>query len=206
MVIALPRVIGPAATLIGLMIVLSACGGPANSVRQQPHSAYADEPFAVRLVDRSKFAADLQPANIASPFNEKPGTIVIDAKHHQLYLMLDGGMARRYGIAVGQSGKAWQGRARIGRKATWPTWYPTDEMRRSAIGLPGSIAPGPANPLGARALYLYQDGRDTLYRIHGTSEPWTIGTDASSGCIRMLNEDIIELFDLVSKDAQVVVY
>lgn len=119
--------------------------------------------------------------------------------------MEGGGKAKRYGVAVGESGRAWSGRATVGRKAVWPTWYPTDEMRASAPTLPRSIQAGNQNPLGARALYLYQSGKDTLYRIHGTSEPWTVGTEASSGCIRMLNEDVIDLYDRVVVGAPVVV-
>lgn len=206
MVAPLNRAFWPIAAVLG-MVLLAACSGQAASGLGAPQlrsTSYERELFPVRVVDRSKFDQNLLPTNVASPFAEKPGTIVIDAAHHHLYFVLDGGMARRYGIAVGESGKAWKGRTIVGRKAPWPTWYPTDEMRQSAVGLPVSIAPGPANPLGARALYLYQDGRDTLYRIHGTSEPWTIGTDASSGCIRMLNEDVIALFDRVSEGALVI--
>ncbi|MGO4835459.1 L,D-transpeptidase, partial [Rhizobiaceae sp. 2RAB30] len=125
------------------------------------------------------------------------------ARH--LYLVESNEKAMRYGIAVGTAGYAWKGNATVGRKATWPAWYPTDEMRAASPGMPARIPPGADNPLGARALYLYQNGRDTLYRIHGTSEPWTIGTQASSGCIRMFNEDVIALYAKVSVGAKVVV-
>jgi len=192
--------------LLSASIALAGCA--AHSAAPSPAAAvqaHAGERYAVYRVDRNKFDKSLWPTTLASPFKEKPGTIVVDTANHHLYLILPDGMSRRFGVAVGDSGKAWKGRATIGRKALWPTWYPTDEMRKTTAELPARIAPGPANPLGARALYLYQSGRDTLYRIHGTSEPWTIGTDASSGCIRMINEDAIELFDLVQTGAQVVV-
>lgn len=191
---------------MAMAVLLAACS--AHSAKSQAPAvkhAHASEPYPLRLVDRSRFAPHLWPATVTSPFKEKPGTIVVDTQNHHLYLMLEEGMARRYGIAVGESGKAWSGRASIGRKATWPAWYPTDEMRRTTRELPTRIEPGPANPLGARALYLYAGGNDTLYRIHGTSEPWTIGTNASSGCIRMLNEDVIELYAQVGAGAQVLV-
>jgi lipoprotein-anchoring transpeptidase ErfK/SrfK len=130
---------------------------------------------------------------------------LIDTGNRFLYLIEQGGMARRYGIAVGAAGNAWSGTATVGRKAKWPAWYPTDEMHAASSGLPKRIEPGTQNPLGARALYLYENGRDTLYRIHGTSEPWTIGTEASSGCIRMFNEDVIDLYDRVADGARVIV-
>lgn len=171
----------------------------------QKRTSYGSEPFEVRIVDRSKFSARFQPSVVVPPFSEPPGTVLIDTKERLLYLFQVGGTARRYGVAVGASGHAWSGQAVVGRKATWPAWYPTDEMHSQAPGLPTRIEPGPQNPLGARAMYLFQNGKDTLYRIHGTSEPWTIGTEASSGCIRMFNEDVIDLFGRVPVGARVVV-
>ncbi|MFC7399616.1 L,D-transpeptidase [Chelatococcus sp. GCM10030263] len=132
-----------------------------------------------------------------------PGSIVIDTADKYLYLVEGPHKARRYSIGVGRAGHSWHGRAEVGRKAKWPAWYPTDDMHAESPGLPKRIEPGLANPLGARALYLFANGKDTLYRIHGTTEPWTIGTEASSGCIRMLNEDVIELYDRVPVGAQV---
>ena len=166
---------------------------------------YANETYPVRIVDRSKFAERLRPTRVAAPTGYPPGTIVVDTGQKLLYFIRDDGTADRYGIAVGTSGYKWKGKAVIGRKAVWPPWYPTDDMKEAAKGLPARIAPGADNPLGARALYLFQNGRDTLYRIHGTSEPWTIGTEASSGCIRMLNEDVIDLYNKAPSGAAVVV-
>lgn len=197
------------ATALSLsLIVLSACSDTLATVQPDIAArklAYASEPFPVRLVDRSKFDKRLWPAEVASPIDAPVGTILVDTEQKLLYLITDHGLARRYGIAVGAAGHAWLGEAVIGRKAVWPIWYPTDEMRSSTSDLPRQIEAGEHNPLGARALYLYSNGRDTLYRIHGTSEPWTIGTAASSGCIRMLNEDVIDLYERVEKGAKVIV-
>lgn len=139
---------------------------------------------------------------------EAPGTIVVDTGSKHLYLVRSGGKAIRYGVGVGRAGFGWSGAARIGRKAQWPRWTPPSsmikrqpELAKWASGMPGGID----NPLGARALYLYRGGRDTLYRIHGTNEPWSIGRSMSSGCIRMLNEDVKHLYGLAKVGARVVV-
>jgi lipoprotein-anchoring transpeptidase ErfK/SrfK len=139
---------------------------------------------------------------------EQPGTIIIDGNQHFLYLVQPGQQAIRYGIGVGKDGFGWAGIVRVGRTAEWPTWTPPAEMvardpnaRPWANGMPG----GPNNPLGARALYLYEGGQDTIYRIHGTPEPWTIGLDVSSGCIRMNNDDITDLYSRVAVGAKVIV-
>ncbi|MCG7506019.1 L,D-transpeptidase [Mesorhizobium retamae] len=168
-------------------------------------AAYADEPYEVYIVDRTKFDKRFLPVEVEAPEPLPAGTILIDTDRRFLYLYRTQRVARRYGIAVGSSGHRWSGKAVVGRKAQWPTWYPTDDMRNNSPNLPAAIKPGEHNPLGARALYLYKNGVDTLYRIHGTSEPWTIGTEASSGCIRMLNEDVIELYTLVTEGATVIV-
>jgi lipoprotein-anchoring transpeptidase ErfK/SrfK len=138
-----------------------------------------------------------------------PGTIIVDPPNRFLYFMESDISATRYGVGVGRAGLTFKGTAVVGRKAKWPSWRPTDDMiRRSpaqyaryAKGLPG----GPGNPLGARALYLYRAGVDTMYRIHGTTEPWSIGKAVSSGCIRMLNEHVIALYDRTPIGTPVVV-
>ena len=145
---------------------------------------------------------------------ETPGTIVINPSEHFLYLVEEGGRALRYGVGVGGEGFAWSGVATVHSKQEWPDWYPTNDylQRQPAVrpnlnelqsGL-GMVA-GPANPLGARALYLWQGNKDTLYRIHGTNEPWTIGKNVSSGCIRLTNEDVIDLYDRTPVGTKVVV-
>lgn len=131
---------------------------------------------------------------------EPAGTIIVDARRRHLYLVQPGKMAIRYGIAVGKEGYGWTGNSVLQWKQKWPTWTPPAEMierkpelQKYADGLKGS----PENPLGARAMYLYKDGRDTLYRIHGTTQPFSIGKAASSGCFRMINQDVIDLYNRV---------
>lgn len=129
------------------------------------------------------------------------GSIVVETGDKWLYLVLEDGKALRYGIGVGREGFQWAGTHRITRKAEWPGWTPPAAMRARQPGLPAYMPGGPDNPLGARALYI----GSTLYRLHGTSEPWTIGHEVSSGCIRLVNDDIIDLYDRVSVGARVVV-
>jgi lipoprotein-anchoring transpeptidase ErfK/SrfK len=139
-----------------------------------------------------------------------PGDIHLYRQSHNLYLILPGRRAMAYKIGVGQLGMQFDGTLTIGRKAEWPTWTPTanmirrepDKYRQFAGGVPG----GPDNPLGARALYLHRGGRDTLYRIHGTPQPWTIGLSTSNGCIRMFNEDVIDLYERVRIGANVIAH
>ena len=132
---------------------------------------------------------------------ESPGTIVIDTNEKFLYLVEAGGKALRYGIGVGKPGFEWAGVKQITRKREWPDWTPPDEMLRRRPDLPRHMEGGPENPLGARAMYL----GSSLYRIHGSNEPWTIGTAVSSGCIRMRNEDVIDLYERVRVGAKVIV-
>ena len=140
--------------------------------------------------------------------------MVVDPQNHYLYLVQKGGRALRYGVGVGAEGFGWSGVAIVHNKQEWPDWYPTDEMLarkpeirkamvqlQSGLGMPG----GPENPLGARALYLWQGNKDTLYRIHGTNEPGTIGRNVSSGCIRLTNDDITDLYDRTPAGTKVVV-
>jgi lipoprotein-anchoring transpeptidase ErfK/SrfK len=139
----------------------------------------------------------------------RPGTIIISTSERKLYFVLAGGKAIVYGVGVGRAGFSWSGSANIARKAQWPDWRPPKEMiaREKERGreIPVFVEGGINNPLGARALYLYQGGRDTLYRIHGTNAPHTIGLAVSSGCIRMLNDEVIDLYKRVKLGARVVV-
>ncbi len=160
------------------------------------------------LAHEAKLDPRFQPQTV--PFTGYlPGTIIVDPRNHFLYLQLSRGRALRYGVGVGKAGLAFRGRAEVGRKAEWPSWRPTDNMirrepakyARYAGGVPG----GPSNPLGARALYLYRNGRDTMYRIHGTNQPSSIGRSVSNGCIRMINEHVIDLYERVPVGAKVVV-
>jgi lipoprotein-anchoring transpeptidase ErfK/SrfK len=142
---------------------------------------------------------------------EAPGTIVVDTKAHYLYLVQANGKAIRYGVGLGRDGYAWSGRGVIQRKAKWPHWTPTDEMveknpnLRTVSAERGGLVAGLNNPLGARALYIYQNGKDTLYRVHGTPDWQSVGKATSSGCVRMFNQDVIDLFDRVPENTPIVV-
>jgi lipoprotein-anchoring transpeptidase ErfK/SrfK len=186
-------------------------GGP------PPSSFYAeakDGGFTVPGVKSGQVDQAFLRRNVAYATKEPPGTIVIDPVNHYLYHVEDGGRATRYGVGVGREGFAWSGEATIKSKQEWPDWYPPKEMveRRpdlkkqlvelqSGLGMHG----GPGNPLGARAMYLWQGDKDTLFRIHGTNEPWTIGQSQSSGCIRMVNQDVMDLYEKTPPGTRVVV-
>ena len=180
-------------------------GGGGLNLNLTPGGAFYPEQVNPNRVAPRQFRRQV----VAFNTKEKPGTIVINPRQHFLYYVLGDGRAIRYGIGVGREGFGWSGTVTVGRKAEWPTWTPPPEMiaREKARGriLPASMAGGPNNPLGARALYLYRGGNDTLYRIHGTSEPWTIGLNVSSGCIRMLNKDVVDLYGRTRVGAKVVV-
>ena len=156
-----------------------------------------DEKFPVPAIDLTKLDPNMFRTQVDDPTGERPGTIVVNTSERHLYLVQEGGQAIRYGVGIGKEGFAWQGKAKVGRKAEWPTWTPPKEMQirqpetqQYANGMP----PGLTNPLGARAMYIYQDGRDTLYRLHGTLEVWSIGQALSSGCVRLLFHDVIDLY------------
>ena len=136
---------------------------------------------------------------------EPQGTVVIDTKNHFLYVVFANKTALRYGVGVGREGFKWYGRAQVLRKARWPRWVPPPEMRERQPDLPMAMEGGPKNPLGPRALYLYDGKRDLGYRLHGTTEPWSIGSDVSSGCIRMFPEDVIDLYGRCPIGTQVLV-
>ena len=168
----------------------------------------ANDPYPIDPSNLSKVDPEFYRQIV--PFHEAewPGTIVVDTDTRHLYLVLEGRRAIRYGVGVGRDGFAWSGEAVVGRKKMWPKWTPPADMvardpeaAKWANGMPG----GPDNPLGARALYLFAGGADTLYRIHGTNQPWTIGKNMSSGCIRMLNEDIADLYRRVPIGSRVLV-
>jgi lipoprotein-anchoring transpeptidase ErfK/SrfK len=195
-----------AAATFGLLVLVACTVGVIEGNAPQTSSvSYEKEPFVVLTVKRSQFAPEMRPTRVYQLQSEPAGTIIVDIAAKQLYIVEGSTSALRYGVAIGPAGRAWKGTATVGRKVNWPTWYPADEMKKAGPGLPSSLPPGQENPLGARALYLYQNGRDTLFRIHGTSEPWTIGTETSRGGIRMVNEDVIALYDKVGTGARVVV-
>lgn len=200
---------GAASALVGACA--STAGGPLAYAPGEASGLLVpqtDEPFRVAPVQMSTIPMQYRRQIVKDPTGEKPGTIVVDPNRRLLYLVTDDGRARRYGIGVGRQGFGWSGTAKVGAKRKWPKWYPPKEMqerdpraREFANGMDG----GPQNPLGARALYLYQGGRDTLYRIHGTNQPRSIGRAVSSGCIRMLNADVIDIYTRVPVGTRVVV-
>ncbi|MDQ6701830.1 MAG: L,D-transpeptidase [Pseudomonadota bacterium] len=150
---------------------------------------------------------EVQPTRtiVDDPTGERAGTITIDTKNRYLYLSMEGGRAMRYDVGVGREGFGWSGRAHIGRRAEWPSWTPPAAMLKRRPDLPRVMEGGLANPLGARAMYLYNGHGDTMFRIHGTNEPDTIGHAVSSGCIRLLNDDVVDLYARVKIGAPVVV-
>ncbi|MTI43226.1 lipoprotein-anchoring transpeptidase ErfK/SrfK [Roseibium hamelinense] len=210
------------AVVIGLPLALAACQSKQSSVVQAgltprsdgtPNyaSAYApvrDGGFNLPGIDYQNFDPQYLRQTVFYPSRYPVGTVVVDPRKKFLYLIQPGGRAIRYGIGVGRAGFAWNGEAEIRFKREWPKWFPPDEMierephlEKYRDGQDG----GPSNPIGARGLYLWQNNKDTLYRIHGTNQPSSIGTNASSGCIRMWQQDIIDLYKRVELGAKVVV-
>ncbi|RFC62709.1 L,D-transpeptidase [Fulvimarina endophytica] len=171
----------------------------------------ADNPRVMQRLIKQQRRPDARfnRAEVRIETRERPGTIIVDSRSRYLYLVGANGRATRYGVGVGKEGFGWSGAMSVQRKAEWPSWVPPKEMvareRRKGHILPARMEGGPNNPLGARALYLYRDGRDSLFRIHGTNQPWTIGKRLSSGCIRMMNEDVADLYARVPRGTKVVV-
>lgn len=190
------------AAAIGLSALLSfSLIAPVSAARVYNADTNTWEEAAV-VATNSKKGSPIKREIVAYETTLKPGTIVVETSERRAYFVLEDGKAVKYGIGVGRDGFRWSGTHRITRKAEWPGWTPPAAMRKRVPDLPAYMPGGPANPLGARALYI----GSTLYRLHGTSEPWTIGQAVSSGCIRFTNEDITDLYDRVSVGAQVVVH
>ena len=157
----------------------------------------------VKRVPRDHGQRTMQVVPFAS--NEKPGTIIISNADRTLHRVLGGGKAERYEVSIGREGFTWTGVTHVRAKKEWPGWRPPAEMRRRAPSLPDYVPPGPYNPLGARALYLFQGGRDTLYRIHGTNSAGTVGAYETSGCFRLTNADVLDLYAKVGNGTTVIV-
>jgi lipoprotein-anchoring transpeptidase ErfK/SrfK len=170
-----------------------------------------DDGFDLPAIPYEKIDQQFLRQIIPDPTGARPGTVVVDTAGHHLYLVREGGMALRYGVGLGRAGFEWAGNAVIQWKQHWPKWTPPDEMvardpklapySAANGGMPGGLD----NPLGARALYLFQNGTDTLYRLHGSPEWWSIGKSVSSGCVRLINQDIIDLYDRVPNQTPVIV-
>ncbi|BAV46185.1 ErfK/YbiS/YcfS/YnhG family protein [Mesorhizobium loti] len=172
------------------------------------YAARTDEGYQLPAIPVAKLDPKFVRQIVADPTGEKPGTIVVDVSEHFLYLVRDGGKAIRYGVSLGKAGFGWTGSAVVQARKKWPVWTPPPEMiqRRPELAkFKDGMPPGPQSPLGARALYLFRDGKDTMYRLHGTPEWDSIGKNASSGCVRFMNQDIIDLYSRVNGPAQVFV-
>ena len=209
--------------LMGLPLLMTGCSSgpyyrnraealapPVDPFYAEIYGEVEDEPFPVDPIDLRRVRPQFLRREVAYNTTERSGTIVVDPNQRYLYLVEGNGRALRYGVGVGrEEGFNFQGEAVIARKAEWPNWTPTKDMIAREPerygpyrdGMPG----GEDNPLGPRALYLYKDGKDTLFRLHGTLEPRTIGSMVSSGCIRLLNQDVIDLYSRVPVGTKVVV-
>ena len=189
------------AIVIVLSLVLSAATvvpSMAARVYDADNNAWVE---SSTLVKRSRGGSVIRKEIVDYTSAYKPGTIVIETGERRLYLVMEDGKAMKYGVGVGRDGFTWSGTHRITRKAEWPGWTPPPQMRKRVPDLPAYMPGGPDNPLGARALYI----GSTLYRVHGTSEPWSIGQAVSSGCIRLTNEDVTDLYERVEVGALIVV-
>lgn len=196
--------------LIGLPLVLAGCSSTSGSSSfRSAYAAIPDERFPLPGLNVAQIKPELRRQEVTYKTSHAKGSVVVDTPNKYLYYVLGDDCAIRYGVGVGRAGLALRGNAYVGRKAEWPGWTPTPNMlARDPVangpyrnGMPG----GPNNPLGARALYLYRNGADTMFRIHGTNQPQSIGLAMSSGCIRMLNHDVIDLYERVPSGTRVVV-
>jgi lipoprotein-anchoring transpeptidase ErfK/SrfK len=182
-----------------------------NPVNAALYGQVRDTDFTLPAIPISRIDPQYLRQEVDYPTKEKPGTIVVDTRTKHLYFIEPNGKAMRYGVGLGREGYAWSGRGVIQWKAKWPRWTPPDEMVqrqpdiRSFSAANGGMNPGLGNPLGARALYIFKDGQDTLYRIHGTPDWQSVGKSTSSGCVRMLNQDVVDLYDRVPAKAEIVV-
>lgn len=196
------------AIAVALAATTAVSGCVSGIIDMPSYGAVRDAGYQIPAIPITKVPRQYRRTTVSYPTSEAPGTIIVDTGEKHLYFVLPGGSAVRYGIGVGREGFEWQGTARIGMKREWPVWTPPAQMIRRQPELAkwrGGMPPGPGNALGARALYLFNKGGDMGYRLHGTPEWWSIGKAMSSGCIRMLNQDIIDLYDRAEEGAKVIV-
>ena len=184
---------------------------PAMAFYREMYGSVVDEGYVIPAIPIEKVNPRFYRQEVDDPTGERPGTVVVDTSSHFLYLVRENRRAMRYGVGLGRAGFEWSGRAIIQWKRTWPTWTPPAEMIARQPELEkysaenGGMPPGLDNPLGARALYIFQDGEDTLYRLHGSPEWYSIGKSVSSGCVRLMNQDIIDLYARVPNKTPIVV-
>jgi lipoprotein-anchoring transpeptidase ErfK/SrfK len=196
------------AFVFGLPLFAAGCSVTEYRSDYLNYAAVPHPQFPLAALSPEKIKPELRRREVAYDSSHPAGTVVVNTPERRLYYVLGNGRAIRYGIGVGREGLALAGNATVGRKAEWPTWTPTANMisrdprnRQYAGGVPGGLT----NPLGARALYLHRGGRDTMFRIHGTNQPQSIGLAVSSGCVRMLNHDVADLYERVAVGSKVVV-
>ena len=215
------RFVGAGAGLIGLTLAgCTTAGEHLASPEPEPvvdedfaadYGARPQERFPLPAVNPAALAPKFRRQRVAFASAERPGSLIVDTSAFYLYLVETETVAWRYGVGLGRQGFEWSGRARVAWKRPWPTWTPPDEMIAREPHLEqwsvrnGGMPPGLGNPLGARALYIFQGGVDTLYRLHGTNEPHSIGRAVSSGCVRLVNQDVIDLYERVTPDAPILV-
>lgn len=196
------------ALTVTLAAVLAGCSGTAIRTYSMSYGSVKDAGYQLPRIPISKVPSKFHRQLIRYETDEKPGTVIVDTGAKFLYLVMEDGRAMRYGIGVGREGFEWSGTARVGMKREWPTWTPPSEMIQREPELAkyrGGMKPGLKNPLGARALYLFNKRGDTGYRLHGSPEWNSIGGNVSSGCIRLMNQDVIDLYERVKVGAKVIV-
>lgn len=199
--------------LIMLMVVLgggslAGCSTMGETPKLATYQSVKDAGYTIPAINSSKIPDQYRRQMVRYETTQKPGSIIVDAREKYLYYVMPDNKAMRYGIGVGREGFSWSGKADVAAKREWPTWTPPVPMIKRQPELAkyrNGMKPGLQNPLGARALYLHNKGGDTGYRIHGTPEWWSIGKNVSSGCIRLMNQDIIDLYERVDKGAKVTV-
>jgi lipoprotein-anchoring transpeptidase ErfK/SrfK len=192
---------------LGLALLLGGCNvaamqetAPTTALKPRDKQLLAAAPYAPAAIPQ-----EYQRHVVSWHRKELPGTVVVDTDARYLYYVMPEQKAIRYGVTVGEDALSWSGVAKIGRVAEWPAWTPTADIKKRLAGIPDHVTPGPHNPMGARAIYLYEGSKDTLFRIHGTNQPEYIGQAISSGCIRLTNEDVIDLYSRVKVGSPVVV-
>lgn len=197
---------------VGLLLATTVAGcsviGAPSQMFSNAYSARSDSGYTLPAIPVSKIPKEYRRQTVSYDTKEAPGTIIVDTRSKHLYLVQPGGKAIRYGIGVGREGFEWSGTARVAMKKEWPTWTPPAAMIKrqpELVKWKGGMPGGPKNALGARALYLFNKGGDTGYRLHGTPEWWSIGKAMSSGCIRLINQDIMDLYDRAEDGAKVIV-
>jgi lipoprotein-anchoring transpeptidase ErfK/SrfK len=199
------RSLAIAAALAATSLVSSCVSG---LIDMPNYSSFSDAGYQIPAIPITKVPQEFRRTTVIYPSDEAPGTIIVDTGEKHLYFILGGNEAIRYGIGVGREGFEWQGTAHIALKREWPVWTPPSAMIKRRPDLAkwrGGMPPGPTNALGARAMYLFNKHGDMGYRLHGTPEWWSIGKAMSSGCIRLLNQDIIDLYDRTEVGAKVIV-